>query len=175
MDRKQDSATGPLDCGKCRDQLQEYLDGTLDKKAGLSVFLHMRDCAPCQAEHDRLVELFQLLDGLPDHEPPADFDEKILASIPYEGYKAMEGIRRERVPVYLEEEFLPAFVRSALTRGVGVGLAIAAAAVQGLLEGPAILGGVVALGVVPELLVRLQGIGRRIALVQQHRVRDGGH
>ena len=43
----------PRTCTGCRGALQEYLDGTLDKTRSLEVFLHLRDCAPCQAEHDR--------------------------------------------------------------------------------------------------------------------------
>jgi len=173
MDRKENPGTAPLECGPCQEKMQEYLDGTLDKTSGLSVFLHMRDCADCQAEHDRLVGLFQLLEGLPDHEPPAEFDQKILASVNYEGYKAMEGIRRERVPVFLEEEFLPAFVRAPATRTAGLVVAVAAAGAQFALEAPAYLGAAVVVGVMPELMVRLQAVGRRVALGMT-RARDTG-
>ncbi len=173
MDRKENPATEPLDCSACRDQLQQYLDGTLDKTSGLSVFLHMRDCAACQQEHDRLVGLFQLLDGLPDHEPPADFDQKILASVNYEGYKAMEGIRRERVPVFLEEEFLPAFVRAPGTRIAGLLVAVGGVVAQYTLSVPPVVSVAVVVGVMPELLVRMQGFGRRVALGQT-RARDTG-
>lgn len=191
MDRKENPADGPLDCTTCRDQMQEYLDGTLDKTAGLSVFLHMRDCADCQSEHDRLVGLFQLLDGLPDHEPPANFDEKILAGINHDGYKAMAGIRRERVPVFLEEESLPAFVRSGATRGAGLVVTMGAVAAQYFLHAPVVqsvqsvqsvqnvqivqiaLSALAVAGVVPELLVRVQRVARKMVLAQE-RAKDTG-
>ncbi|PIE75740.1 hypothetical protein CSA17_05895 [bacterium DOLJORAL78_65_58] len=36
MVRKDNPGGAPLECGACRDQMQEYLDGTLDKTSGLS-------------------------------------------------------------------------------------------------------------------------------------------
>ncbi len=124
MGRKDTNPNPVTECGWCRDNLQEYLDGTLEKKTSLQLFLHLRACADCQVEHDGLEGLFQLMDNLPDREVPANFDKKILASVNYQGYRAMESIRRERVPVYLEEEFLPVLVRSRVTRLAGVGVSI---------------------------------------------------
>ncbi len=154
--------TRPLACPDCREGLQEYLDGTLDKKLSLRFFLHLRDCGSCQHEYEQLQGLFELLENLPRHEAPADFDEAILASVPYAAYRAMEPLRRERVPVYLEEHFLPRLVRSPITRLTG--LAVAAVGVGAALvsAGPDWLPVVAVVGVVPELLVRLQGLGRRV-------------
>ncbi len=149
-----------LDCRECVDNLQEYLDGTLEKQFSLELFLHLRDCSDCQHEHDRLAGLFQLLGTLPDHEVPADFDDAILASVPYAAYKAMEPIRRGRVPVFLEDTFLPAGVRSRVTRMVGLGVAAVSAGLSLSGSGPQILPAVAVLGILPELLVRLQGVMR---------------
>lgn len=165
MDRKETNK--PLECGPCRDSLQEYLDGTLEKKISLQLFLHLRECEECQQEHDQLQSMFQLMDSLPDHELPVDFDEKILASVNYEGYRAMESIRRERVPVYLEEAFLPAAIRSRATRFTGVGISALAVVAQFTMGGSPYISAVLAVGLVPELLVRFQGIGRRMVLAQQ--------
>jgi anti-sigma factor RsiW len=167
MGRKDNTNQEPLNCGQCLESLQEYLDGTMEKKNSLQVFLHLRECPECQDEHDQLGSMFLLLDSLPDHELKADFDEKVLASVNYDGYRAMESIRRERIPVYLEEEFLPAFVRSRATRLVGGGLSAVALMIQWNLGGPQFLPIVVAVGLVPELLVRLQGFGRRALVAQQ--------
>jgi len=153
---------GPLACHDCRAGLQEYLDGTLVKKQSLRFFLHLRDCSECQAEHVQLQGMFEMLDNLPSLEVPADFDDAILASVPYAAYREMEPLRRERVPVYLEEHFLPQFVRSRVTRLSGLGISVAAVAASVALEGPVWLPVAVAVGVVPELLVRLQGLGRRV-------------
>jgi len=153
-----------IDCRECVDNLQEYLDGTLEKQQSLQSFLHLRDCSDCQEEHDRLTGLFQLLNSLPDHEVPADFDDAILASVPYAAYQAMEPIRRQRVPVFLEDTFLPAVVRSRVTRIAGLGVAAFAAGVSLTGTGPQFLPMVAVLAVVPELLVRLQGAGRRAVM-----------
>ncbi len=157
----------PLECGTCRDSLQEYLDGTLEKKTSLQLFLHLRDCEECREQHDQLQSMFQLLDNLPDHQVPTNFDEKVLASVNLQGYRAMESIRRERVPVYLEEAFLPAVIRSRVTRYGGIGVSVLAMVAQLTLGGAPYLPVVAAIGLVPELLVRLQGIGRRAVLSQQ--------
>ena len=151
----------PLVCDDCWLGLQEYLDGTLEKPESLRFFLHLRECSDCKAEHDRLEGLFGMLDALPDHEVPVDFDNAVLASVPYAAYKAMEPLRRERVPVYLEEAFLPRVVRARLTRLVGVGLASVAAALVLRGDGAAFLPVVIVAGLVPETVVRLQGLGRR--------------
>lgn len=167
MGRKPKNNGAPLDCGRCRDGLQGYLDGTLDKSASLEIFMHLRDCPGCRAEHERLERLFLLLADLPDHEVPAGFDEKILAAVDYGQYSNMAAIRQERVPVFLEEEFLPAFVRSPLTRIAGGVLSLAALWMQFNLQGPSYLPLLVAVGLVPELLVRGQGLGRRVLLTRQ--------
>ncbi len=152
----------PLVCHDCRDGLQEYLDGTLDKKQSLRFFLHLRDCSACRDEHTLLQGLFEMLDSLPSHEVPADFDGAILASVPYASYREMEPLRRERVPVYLEEHFLPQFVRSRVTRLSGLGVTAAAMAAVVWLDGTAWMSVAAGVGLLPELLVRLQGMGRRV-------------
>jgi anti-sigma factor RsiW len=164
MDRNNNHSDAPLDCRECVDGLHEYLDGTLEKTRSLQFFLHLRDCSGCQTEHDNLQALFGMLESLPDHEVPADFDAKILASVPYAAYRAMEPIRRERVPVFLEEEFLPAWVRSSMTRLAGVGVALMGVILGQTVEGLSSVAAISLLGLLPELLVRLQGVGRRAAL-----------
>lgn len=151
----------PLACEACREGLQEYLDGTLVKPESLRFFLHLRDCPPCQVEHDRLEGMFQMLESLPDHEAPADFDTVILASVPYAAYQAMEPLRRDRVPVFLEEAFLPRFVRARVTRLTGFGISAVTAGLALAGDGNAVLPILMVAGLVPEMLVRLQGLGRR--------------
>jgi len=161
MNGKNNRVGQALTCGQCREGLQEYLDGTLEKPESLRFFLHLRDCADCSQEHDRLQGLFRMLDSLPDHEVPADFDQEVLASVPYAAYQAMEPLRRERVPVFLEDAFLPRFVRSRLTRLVGFGVAAVAAALALSGDGSAVLPALTVAGLLPEMVVRLQGLGRR--------------
>ncbi len=153
---------GPLTCHDCRDGLQEYLDGTLAKKRSLQYFLHLRECSACQESHATMQGLFEMLDTLPACEVPADFDDAILASVPYASYQEMEPLRRERVPVYLEEHFLPQLVRSRTTRWSGLGVSLVSIVAAVALEGPAWLPISAGIGLVPELLVRAQGLGRRM-------------
>ncbi len=157
----------PLGCQDCREGLQDYLDGALDKKQSLRFFLHLRECLECQQEHERLQGLYEMLETLPDHSVPEGFDDAILASIPYDAYREMEAIRRPRVAVFLEEEFLPAWVRSPVTRMTG--LAVAAVSVTSILflDGAGIISVVAAaVGVAPQVVVSLQGMGRRLSLNQ---------
>jgi anti-sigma factor RsiW len=153
----------PGPCADCRGSLQEYLDGTLEKTRSLEVFLHLRDCGPCQAEHDELQALFGLLESLPAQPVPEDFDAPILASIPLDAYRAMAPLRRERVPVLLQEEALPALVRAPVVRASGLVVAAAAVAAVTLASAPPVLL-VGAAGALPEALVRLQAVGRTVAL-----------
>jgi anti-sigma factor RsiW len=158
-------------CAQCVAQLQDYLDGNLERELSLRFFLHLRECSACQGELEELKRVVQRLESLPEVPVPADFDARILSSIPYAAYRAMEPIRRERVPVFLEETFLPAAVRSPVVRMAG--LAAAAVAGAGLAAGrlPDWSAAVCALGLVPELLVRLQRLARRARLAQE---RSGG-
>jgi anti-sigma factor RsiW len=160
MNGKNKKSAPPLTCEGCHEGLQEYLDGTLDKPESLRFFLHLRECDSCLEEHDQLQGMFQMLESLPDHEVPAEFDAAVLASVPYAAYQAMEPLRRERVPVVLEEAFLPRFVRARLTRLVGFGVASISTALALRGDGAAILPILVVAGLVPEILVRLQGLGR---------------
>lgn len=153
-----------LGCLECREGLQDYLDGTLEKQRSLLFFLHLRECDECRREQEQLQHLYDLLQSLPDHPVPEAFDEPILASVPYAAYRAMEPLRRQRVPVFLEEEFLPAWVRSKVTRWGGVALAGAGLAASRWVGVPVWTAPACALGLVPEALVLLQGIGRRATL-----------
>jgi len=151
-------------CADFREQIQEYLDGSLPKSRSLELFLHLRVCATCQAQLEEMKRIFHLLDTLPAAEIPADFNEKVLSAVPYQGYKEMAPLRRERVPVFLEEEFLPAVVRAVPFRLSGMTLAIVATA--GLVSAwlPDSVSLVVVAGVLPEALVRLQRIARRLTV-----------
>ena len=154
----------PLSCQECQNGLQEYLDGTLEKKQSLRFFLHIRDCAACKVEHAQLQDLYSLLDNLPEQSVPEGFDQTILAAVPYEAYQEMAAIRAERVPVFLEEAFLPEIIRSSVTRTIGVGAAAVATGVFWMAGGPAFLPFISVVGLIPEILVRLQGVGRWAAL-----------
>ena len=159
------NSTPPCDCTTCQGDLQEYLDGTLDKNQSLQIFLHLRECDTCRAEHERMQALFLALDSLPDVPVPEEFDDAVLASVPYAAYKEMAPLRAVRVPVYLEETFLPAAVRAPLNRLAGVAIAAIAAGVNWVADGPQWLLAFSVIGLLPELLVRLQGVSRWATLL----------
>ncbi len=150
----------PLSCAECRASLQEYLDGTMVKTESLRVFLHLRTCDACARESARWQETFEALGSLPVLEPPEDFDRRILESVPYDSYRAMAELRRPRVPVFLEEQALPAFVRSLPTRLAGMVIAVGAAVAMCSFDASPYLGYVVAAGLLPEAVVRLQELAR---------------
>lgn len=151
-----------IDCMEVRNLLQDYLDEALPRTESMAVYLHLKGCESCRSEMEELKGLFTMLGDLPQTEVPADFDAKILASVPYDSYRAMEPLRRERVPVILEEETLPGFLRSVVTRTAGG--AVAAAAAGGLIAGvlPDAAAAVMLAGLLPEALVRLQRFTRRV-------------
>ncbi|MBU0741053.1 zf-HC2 domain-containing protein [bacterium] len=149
-------------CTEIRTRLQDYLDGDLPRKESMSLFLHIRECDSCGKDLEEMQRLNGLLGGLPPVQPPEDFDARILESVPYAAYRAMEPLRRERMPVILDEEALPAFVRARGTRAVGGLITVLTAvglATDALSGGWAIL---MVAGALPEALVLLQSASRRI-------------
>jgi len=164
MNGQNRSQATPPTCAECRARLPMYADGGLSKPDSLQVFLHVRECSACARDLARHEQLISELQSLPRREPPPEFDARILASIPYDAYRAMADLRGPRVPVLLAESALPAWMRSPKTRLAGV-LVAAAAVVSRATGGPPEVAGVlIAVGLLPEFLVRLQAVGRRLVL-----------
>ncbi len=160
--------TGRSDrCREYRGRFQEYLDGTLPKQDSLELFLHVRECRTCHENLEETQQVFQLLDSLPPIPVPARFNEKILNAVPYQAYKEMAPLRQERLPVFLEEEFLPTPVRSTATRIAGGFLALLAAGGMAFAWLPTAATVIVVTGLLPEILVRLQSAARRLTLSVQ--------
>lgn len=161
----------PISCTDCCATLQEYLDGSLAKTESMRVFLHLRTCTGCQTALEQWQATFGLLEAMPAMEPPADFDRRILAAVPYESYRAMAEMRRPRVPVILAEETLPVWVRSPVTRLAGMVVAAAAGLAMGWFQAPPNFAYGVVVGLLPEAVVRLQGMLRVATLALR---RSGG-
>lgn len=155
-----------LTCVECQQSLQDYLDGGLGKPESMRVFLHVRDCGDCSRELARHEQLVAMLESLPGREPPADFDARILASVPYDSYRAMAGLRRARVPVFLEQESIPAWLRGRTLRLSGAAVAAVALAARwtGLVPDTALTVAVAAAGLAPEIILTIQGMARRLVL-----------
>lgn len=151
-----------LSCGECVGQLQDYLDDGRERGGSMAVYLHLRACPDCAARFAELESLVSRLEQLPEREVPADFDARVLAQVPYENYRAMAALRAPRVPVFLERESMPVWLRHPVVRGAGLTLALLAVAarltvlpIDGLLL-------VAALGAAPEFLVQLQALARTL-------------
>lgn len=166
-DRSHDDAQ-PLNCRGCMQHLQAYIDGDLPRDLALRVFLHVRECPACEAKLAQWQDLVQALAQLPRQAPPADFDRRILAAVPYASYRDMAPLRRDRVPIYLEESFLPALVRAGAVRWGGLAFAAGCGAAVGFGQLPPLVMLGVGLGLLPEMLVRLQDLARRVALGAHH-------
>lgn len=153
-----------LTCGDCAAMLQDYVDESLSRDEALRVFLHVRGCVACAAGLARWQALVQTLGQLSRQTPPADFDQRILASIPLAGYREMAPLRQPRVPVYLQESFLPSFVRAGAVRLAGIAVAAGSVGAVTLGHWPAATLLAAAAGVLPEALVRVQGLVRHLSL-----------
>jgi anti-sigma factor RsiW len=156
--------SSPLDCVGCADLLQDYVDGSLARDLALRVFLHVRECGDCERSLTQWQSLVQALGQLPRIAPPADFDRRILASVPYASYRDLAPLRQDRVPVYLQESYLPAAVRAKVVRLGGLALAAGCGLAVGAGQLPPVAMFGVGVGVLPEVLVRLQDLARRVAL-----------
>jgi len=152
-----------LSCSECQERLQDYLDHGLERRESMQVYLHVRECADCAAELATLESLVAQLDGLLERDVPEDFDARILASIPYESYRAMASLRAPRVPVFLEREALPSWLTHPAVRlgGLAVTAAIVAARLGGVAGDPILA--IAAMSATPQALVWLQTAARNVA------------
>jgi len=66
--------------------VQRYLDGDLPGPRATRLFLDAQQDAKLTAELETYRRLFSVLDGLPRAEPPDGFDERVLATVPYDLY-----------------------------------------------------------------------------------------
>jgi anti-sigma factor RsiW len=162
-----------LGCAECQRQLQDHHDGTLPRRESMRMFLHLRDCEACQQELARLERLVTALESLPPRQPPEDFDQRILASVPLEQYRAMAALRAPRVPVFLEAEALPAWIRGRAPRLGGAAVAAAALGVRAadLAGDPALA--IAGAGLLPSLAVALQAVARRVVVGLQQARQEG--
>jgi anti-sigma factor RsiW len=162
-----------LTCDECRLGLQDYLDGTLERARSMRLFLHLRECPDCEAELEQWQHLVESLESMPARTPPTDLDDRILAAVPYDQYRAMAGLRAPRVPVFLEHEALPAWLRARATQFGGAVVAAAAIGLRAadLAGEPAVAVAVV--GLIPAAAVILQAAARRVVLAGRQARQEG--
>jgi len=162
MSNQHSGQASHLSCSECLEQLQDYLDDGRERGGSLAVSLHLQGCPGCAARFAELAALVSHLESLPDRDVPADFDARVLASVPYESYRAMAALRAPRVPVFLERESLPVWLRHRAVRLGGATVMAAALAIR-MIAGPHDgLFLLAACGLAPEFLVQLQALARTI-------------
>lgn len=70
-----------MDCNKCKNSLQAYLDGELDGEKFVEVELHVSRCPECKAELDRLVKLRDILRELREVDVPPGERESFIDAL----------------------------------------------------------------------------------------------
>jgi anti-sigma factor RsiW len=66
--------------------VQDYVDGTLDSKLALRMHLAAQRDPALQREIDETREMFQALQAVPPAQPSANFDRRVLRSVPLARY-----------------------------------------------------------------------------------------
>ena len=68
-------------CFTVRRRLLQYQDGNLAAEQRAQVERHLRDCPACAREHARLRATTDLVEALPEVDPPPDFTANVLKAI----------------------------------------------------------------------------------------------
>lgn len=84
-----------MHCDKVLDHLSDYCEGTLPPALRAAVQGHLDACASCRAEAEGLQDVWQLLDTVPEVEPPADFRTMVWQRIEAEQARG-QATRRPR-------------------------------------------------------------------------------
>lgn len=114
------------------EDLQAYVDGTLDEKRALRLHLRAQADADLGRQLEQTRALFAALDAMPVQEPSSGFDEAVLATVPLERYRSAPR-RADRVLVI--GDLAPSAWARALQRAGRGALAAAAAYVLVLVIG----------------------------------------
>ena len=70
-----------MDCRKCQELLNAYLDGELEGAAFAEMERHIERCPDCKAELDRVMKMRALLSELRDVEVPEGEREKFIGAL----------------------------------------------------------------------------------------------
>ncbi len=70
-----------MDCQRCRERLQEYLDGTLETDEQALVSVHVASCEACRRELDELRTVAALVGSLDEVPEPAGFLQAVRERI----------------------------------------------------------------------------------------------
>lgn len=70
-----------MNCGKMRNLIQDYVDGTASATQHDAVDAHVADCPACRRELAEARQLAQWMSGMPEREVSRDFDRKLMAAL----------------------------------------------------------------------------------------------
>src|SRR3569832_1017742 len=70
-----------MNCKNVQASLSAYLDRELPCEEIQAIREHLYDCERCQEEESSLNALKQLLRGAPTVEPPAEFEDRLIANV----------------------------------------------------------------------------------------------
>ena len=69
-----------MDCADVRDNLDAYIDGTLDRKYTKCMEMHLEKCEQCRHELISMEMLIEAVKDIEMEEPPADLRMRIAAA-----------------------------------------------------------------------------------------------
>ena len=70
-----------MDCGRCKDLLNAYLDGELEGTVFAELERHIEHCPGCRADLDRIMKMRSLLDDLKEVEVPEGARESFIGAL----------------------------------------------------------------------------------------------
>lgn len=70
-----------MDCVTAKTLLDEHIDGLLDREARSALVDHLRSCAECEAEMNRLLRVRSALKSAPRFKAPAGFSSRVIEKI----------------------------------------------------------------------------------------------
>lgn len=70
-----------MTCKSALVNLSAYIDRELGTEDANALREHLVDCPSCKSEEIELRQLKSLLEHLPSHEPRAEFEERLIASV----------------------------------------------------------------------------------------------
>ncbi|RYG39478.1 hypothetical protein EON81_00880 [bacterium] len=70
-----------MNCKRVQSQLGAFLDREMTGTETLAIREHLNACESCRTEADDLARLKTMMGALPDPEPAADFEERLLRAV----------------------------------------------------------------------------------------------
>lgn len=137
-----------MDCLKCKENIQEYLDGVFVREKDISkdIERHLEDCAKCRREYQLFKVIDHLLKTQPMEIPPPDLPNLVvkkieqssprfatLSGLPGKTARRADRIRRDRKLIIMQRILIPIGAIAALLL-MGISLWTATSLFKGSVE-----------------------------------------